>query len=103
MLDKFSPKLICIKGSINIVADAVFCLNKIDNLNYRVEPTLNSHSENFAQNDKDVLHLTSYETIMRLQHHDKSMIEIAKEKPNDYFIKLFHRTGEIYSLFCRCR
>ena len=53
ILEEFSPELIYIKGSKNIVADALSCLDKIDNLNNtnsnyynnKVEPTLESLSE----------------------------------------------------------
>ena len=38
---------------------------------------------------------------MRFQQKDKSMIEIAKEKPIDYSIKLFYGAGKTYSLICR--
>ena len=33
--------------------------------------------------------------------HLQGLIEIAKEKPNDYSIKQFHRAGKTYSLICR--
>ena len=32
---------------------------------------------------------------MRFEQKDKSLIEIAKEKPNDYFIKQFHGAGKM--------
>ena len=38
---------------------------------------------------------------MRVQQKDKSLIEIAKGKPNDYSIKKFYGTGKTYSLICR--
>ena len=66
------------KGSKNIVADALSRLDNIDNLkctktnNHNVEPTLESVSENFALNNEDILHLTSsFKTIMRFQQKDK--------------------------------
>ena len=96
ILEEFSPELIYIKGSKNIVADALSRLDKIDNVNNtssnnidnnnKVEPTLESLSEHFALNKEDVLHPTSFKTIMRFQQKDKSLIEIAKEKPKDYSI-----------------
>ena len=38
---------------------------------------------------------------MKFQQKDKSLIEIAKEKPKDYSIKQFLGTDETYSLICR--
>ena len=111
ILEEFSPELIYIKGSKNIVADALSRLDKIDNVNNtssnntnnnnKVEPTLESLSEHFALNKEDVLHPTSFKTIMRFQQKDKSLIEIAKEKPKDYSIKQFHGAGKTYSLICK--
>ena len=48
--------------------------------NNKIEATLESLSENFALNKENVLHPTSFKTIMRFQHNDKSLVEIAKEK-----------------------
>ena len=42
-----------------------------------------------------VLHPTSF------QQKDKSLIEIAKEHPNDFSIKRFLGAGKTYSLICR--
>ena len=64
MLKKeFSPELIYIKGSKNIVANALSHLYKLENLNNttyinnnKVESTLESVSENFALNKEDVPH-----------------------------------------------
>ena len=38
---------------------------------------------------------------MRFQQKDKSQIEIAKEKPNNYSIKQFYGASKTYSLICR--
>ena len=96
-------------GSQNIVADALSFLEKIDNLNnqnkiiIKLESTLESLSENFAFNKKNNLHPTSFKMIMRFQQRDKSLIEIANEKPNDYSIKHFRGAGKTYSLICKHR
>ena len=109
-LEEFSPELIYIKGSKCIVADALSRLDKIDNLNNtssnnninnKVETTLESLSENFVLNNEDVLHPTSFKTIIRFQQKYKSLIEIVKEKPDDCSIKQFHGVGKKYSLICR--
>ena len=50
-LEEFSPKLTYIKKiSKQILAEALSLLGKIENLNSRVEPTLNSLSKHFALN-----------------------------------------------------
>ena len=52
---------------------------------------------------EDVLHPTSFKTIMRYQQKDKSLIGIANEKPKDYFIKQFQEAGKTCSIICRHR
>ena len=46
----------------------------------KVEPTLESLSENFALNEVDVLHPTSFKIIVIFQHKVKFLIKIVKEK-----------------------
>ena len=40
---------------------------------------------------------------MRFQRKDKSLIEIAKEKPNYFSVKQFHGADKAYSHICRHR
>ena len=113
ILEEFtSPELIYIKGSKNIVADALICIDKIDNPNKsstnskdnkKIESILDSLSENFFFNKEDVLHPTSFKTIIRFQLKDKSLIEITEKKHKDYSINQFHGAGKTYSLICRHR
>ena len=64
ILKELSPKLIYMKGSKNIVSDALSRLDKIDyrnksttnSNNNKVEPTLESLSEHFALNKEDIFH-----------------------------------------------
>ena len=59
-----------------------------------VQTTLKSMTVRFAL---EVLHPTSYETIMRYQQQDASLIKIAKEH-KDNSIKHCHRADKKYSL-----
>ena len=84
------------KGSKNIVADALSRLDIIDNLDKdntstnsnnihnKVEPTLESLSENFTLNKEDVLHPTSFKTIMRFHQQDKSFRSLHAHTRNNY-------------------
>ena len=73
ILLKFTPEIIYVKVFKKIVADALSRLDKIENLNTtnfnnnnnKVEPTLESLSESFALNKEDILHATSFKTVMR--------------------------------------
>ena len=57
---------------------------KTDNLNNKIEPNLNSLSDNFTLENDDILYPTSFKTIIRLQQQDKSLIEIAQNQSDDY-------------------
>ena len=93
-LEKSSRELIYIYVSKNIAADA---LSRLDKNRYPnnttfydnniVEPTLESLCKNIALNKEDILHHTSFKTIMRFREKDKSLVETVKEYPKDYSIK----------------
>ena len=90
---------------IMIITIIIIILKHVNNNNIyiKVEPTLESLSqnENFALNNENVLKPTGFQTFMGLQQKDKSLIEIAKERPNYYSIKQFHGACKTYSLICR--
>ena len=54
----------------------------------------------FALEEEEILHPTSYKTIMRYQQKDNSLIKIAKDLKG-YSIKHSHGTDKKYSLICR--
>ena len=68
--------------------DKIDYLNNVNSNNKKIEPTF--LSENIALSKENVLHSTSFKTILRLEQKDKSLIEIAKEKPKDHSIKQCH-------------
>ena len=61
-----------------IVANALSRLDKIDDLNNKVKPTLNGLSEIFGLNHEDVLHHIILKTIMIYQQKDKSKLKFRK-------------------------
>ena len=66
-----------------------------------VEPTLGSLSKNSASYNEDFPHPTNFKTIMRFQQKDKSLMQITKDKPNDYSIKQFNGADKTNSLISR--
>ena len=69
-LEEFRCELIYIQVSIHIVADALSCLDNKDSQNNtnshsnnKVEPILESLSENFALNKEDVFHPTRFKLL----------------------------------------
>ena len=96
IIEDFSPKLIHIKGFNNIVADALSRLDKIENLNNinsdnkKVESFLENQSETFALKKEDDVHYPAhqFQNCYEITKKVKSLIEIAKAKPNDYSIEI---------------
>ena len=99
ILEEFSPELIYIQGSKNVAADALSRLELIPDAK-PIEANMQSLAEHFALEEEDILHPTSYKTIMQYQQKDKHLIKITKEK-SDYSIKTFHGADKKYSLICR--
>ena len=102
ILEEYSPELVYIQGSKNIVADALSRLEIKDNKE-PIAPNLEALAENFALSKNDLpeeIHPTSYKTIMKHQQMDKLLIEKAKSNVNDYSIKHFHGADKKYSLIC---
>ena len=102
ILEEYSPELVYIQGSKNVVADALSRLEIKDNKE-PIAPNLEALAENFALSKNDLpeeVHPTSYKTIMKHQQMDKLLIEKAKSNVNDYSIKHFHGADKKYSLIC---
>ena len=57
-------------------------------------------NEHYGLEDKDISHPTNYNTIMRNQHKDKDLINIAQSSI-DYSIQNFHGANKKYSLICK--
>ena len=67
ILEEYSPELVYIQGSKNVVADALSRLEIKDNKE-PIAPNLEALAENFALSKNDLpeeVHPTSYKTIMK--------------------------------------
>jgi len=99
ILEEYSPELVYIQGSKNVAADALSWLELATDAE-PIKADAQSLAEHFALEEEDILHPTSYKTIIRYQQQDKNLIKIAKQN-NDYSIKHFHGADKKYSLICR--
>ena len=102
ILEEFSPELIYIKGSKNVVADALSRLELVENVE-KVPSTMDGLAEHFGLETKDLpkaAHPTKYKTIMSHQKKDKDLMKLFKAKPKHYSNKEFHGAGKKYSLIC---
>ena len=78
ILEEYSPELIYIQGSKNVAADALSRLELDDNAE-PIKEDAQSLAEHFALEEEDILHPTSYKTIMHYQQLDKPLIKLAKD------------------------
>ena len=81
ILEEYSPELIYIQGSKNVAADALSRL-ELTETTKPITADAQSLAEHFALEEEDILHPTSYKTIMRYQQLDKPLIKLAKNDKN---------------------
>ena len=96
ILEVYSPKLIHIQGSKNIVADALSRLDIVDTPNPD-KNNIKSKNKHNGLEEEDISYPTNYKSIMRNQQNDKELIKIAQNN-KDYSIQNFHGADKKYSL-----
>ena len=102
ILEEFSPELVYIKGSKNVVADALSRL-ELEEVENEVPSTLDGLAEHYGLEKDDLpktAHPTKYKTIMSHQLKDKSLMKLISNKVKHYSNKEFHGAGKNYSLIC---
>ena len=101
ILEEYSPELLYIKGSHNIVADA---LSRLDlEPDFKSQQTLNYFSEAFGLEDKDLPKESfplSYKYLSKCQNADKDLLQKAKSNPK-YKLCVFHGGGKRRELICK--
>jgi hypothetical protein len=100
ILEEYSPELLYIKGSRNIVADA---LSRLDlEPKFKSQQTLNYFSEAFGLEDKDLPKESfplSYKYLSQCQNVDKNLLQKARSNPK-YKLCVFHGGGKHRELIC---
>ena len=102
ILEEFSPELVYIKGSKNVVADALSRL-ELEEVENEVPSTLDGLAEHYGLEKDDLpktAHPTKYKTIMSHQLKYKSLMKLTKNTVKHYSNKEFHGAGKNYSLIC---
>jgi len=102
ILEEFSLELVYIKGSKNVVADALSRL-ELEEVENEVPSTLDGLAEHYGLEKDDLpktAHPTKYKTIMSHQLKDKSLMKLINNKVKHYSNKEFHGAGKNYSLIC---
>ena len=103
LLEEFGPELVYIKGSKNIVADALSRLplteDSVQELKTFEEVTL--YNAEITKQDEFENYPLKYKTILKHQKEDKELLANAeKNATNNYHLKTFHGGGKSYSLLC---
>ena len=100
-IEEYSPDLQYIKGTNNVVADALSRLEK-------TEQTFDDSKDMFyslmqclaTENDHYDVHPVSYSKLDIAQRSDASIKKILKNASSSYYIKDFHGGGKTRSLVC---
>jgi hypothetical protein len=106
ILEEYGPELIYIKGTTNIVADALSRLTTTppDNI---VEPNLvmirdiNAHLCGLEKHSStDGIFPLTFSTLQRAQHADAALLKALQSK-SDYALNIFRGGGKTYELIVR--
>ena len=79
------------KGSKNIVADALSCLDKNETKNETITPNQSSLRKYHTLDNEDIFQSIDLKFIVRNQPKDNLKIKKVKEKSDNYSVKQFHR------------
>ena len=94
-LEEYSPELIYIQGSNNIV----LCRLDIVGTPSLFEVSIESVNEHSRLEDEVISHPTNYNTVRQYQQKDKELI-IFSQNNKDYSIQNLHGTDKKYFLIC---
>ena len=105
IIEEYGPTLKYVKGSTNIVADALSRLHLEPSLISEADPTvLDTPGERLLAESFTYERLanevpTKYKTIQREQQKDKRLLQLARKSDN-LRIRTFHGGGKSFSLIC---
>ena len=100
-IEEYSPDLHYIKGTHNVVADALSRLEMNDTPYEDTEETFLGLMECFAQKqDTDEFHPLNYQHLKIAQDRDKTIQKLLTKPTSLYVLKEFHGGGKTTSLIC---
>ena len=103
LLEEFGPELIYIKGTKNIVADALSRLerNEDDTKDLQTFEEVALYNAEAVAPPKIELYPLRFKTIMKHQKEDKELLQAAEANvTNNYHFKIFRGGGKKYPLLC---
>jgi hypothetical protein len=100
-IEEYSPDLQYIKGTHNVVADALSCLEIKETPFEDTQDSFLGLMECFAKKaDTDEFHPLKYQQLQNAQDKDKTIQKILKMPKTLYLCKDFHGGGKTTSLVC---
>ena len=100
-IEEYSPDLQYIKGTHNVVADALSRLEMEETPFQDTEESFLGLMECFARNpESDDFHPLNYQHLKIAQNRDKTILKILKAKDTEYVLQDFHGGGKTTQLIC---
>jgi hypothetical protein len=101
IIEEYGPELYYVKGTKNVVADALSRLPLIDDTS--TDEDFTYLADHFGLEDSDLpddIYPLQYQLIQNCQKSDKPLVKKIKEKTLNYHMKSFHGGGKTRNLIC---
>ena len=99
-IEEYSPDLHYIKGTNNVVADALSRLDMDDAPPEDTQETFLGLMECFATAEPSDIHPLNYQHLRIAQEADKTLMKLSKMKDTLYLKHEFHGGGKVTPLLC---
>jgi hypothetical protein len=101
-IEEYSPDLQYIKGTHNVVADALSRLDKLDTPMEDMQESFLGLLECFGAKKTKELHFhpLNFKYLLKMQESDKSIMKILEKDSEKYTLQDFHGGGKTTSLIC---
>ena len=99
-IEEYSPELQYIKGTSNVVADALSRLEREDGVREDTKESFLALKDCFVAAPPVDYHPLNYQHLAKAQLADKSLMKKAQQKDTVYLPREFHGGGKVISLIC---
>jgi hypothetical protein len=101
-IEEYSPELQYIKGTQNVVADALSRLDKVETPLEDTQESFLGLLECFGTKKTEELHFhpLNFKYLLKMQESDKSIMKIREKDSDKYTLQDFHGGGKTTALIC---
>jgi hypothetical protein len=101
-IEEYSPELQYMKGTHNVVADALSRLDIIETPMDNTQESFLGLLECFGTKKTDELHFhpLNFKYLLKMQESDKSIMKILEKDSKEYTLQDFHGGGKTTALIC---